>query len=204
MHWSLWIALRLSILSVKLIGEGLARSFRWLICLGSELHTRWLVQYYVGISNDLYPVFHHPDLPRAHILWQSLVIRPYRPSFLASALDSIQCQHKADECKFLPVFMCCSLKENVVFIPREYLAHLTLLSWMICPIGGKWPCSSWFIGCCSGICLKQHAASLGCFSSSFFSKSVLTTTKWCNYTVVLKKLHPAVILVLFYRYPYCY
>ena len=33
----------------------------------------------------------------------SLAIHSYQPLLLISALDDIQCQHRADECKFLLV-----------------------------------------------------------------------------------------------------
>ena len=52
----------------------------------------------------VYHHHHHQGALMLQITWSlSLAVRHYHPSLLVSPLNSIQCPHRADECKFLRV-----------------------------------------------------------------------------------------------------
>ena len=85
------------------------------------------------------------------LLCFSLAICFYHLS-LTSPLESIQCLHRADECKFLlvgqhwHVHVLESIQECPLWVCpyflQQYPACLVCLTWMVCEIGGKWSYSS--------------------------------------------------------------
>ena len=65
---------------------------------------------------------------------------------LRSPLDGTQCPHRDEKSE--PTLVCSSPLENVayefVLISPSCFARLT---WMVCEMGDKWPCSCCFQGC---------------------------------------------------------
>ena len=82
----------------------------------------------------------HQGVPAAWIpLIPSLASSPYQLSLLVSPLDSIQCLHRADECKFLLVgitlmFQCIEIQRRIYLINSSLLLQgvmLVLLEWFM-------------------------------------------------------------------------
>ena len=115
----------------------------------------------------------------------SLTFYPYEPSLLGSLPDSIQCLHRADECKFYwlvntGVSMCRRiLLMSLSFLHQLYPVCHAHLIWMVCEMGSTWPHSAAF-----KFFSKQHAASL-CSSHLTFSLNISLEFMWCNHTIVL-------------------
>ena len=111
----------------------------------------------------------------------SLFIRFCQPSLLVIPLDSIQCPHRADECKFLLMNPCLvvhrkTLLMNSFLLHQQWPAYLVHLSEMRGTVAILYDAVS-------RIYSKQHAVPL-CSSHQNFSPGVSLKSKWRNHTVV--------------------
>ena len=81
----------------------------------------------------------------------SLAILSNQSLLLASLLDGIQCQHKADECKFLLVSHMGVHRRTLLLSLSLFLepcpACLVCLTWMAYEMGSKWLYSSYLMEC---------------------------------------------------------
>ena len=103
------------------------------------------------------------------LLTLSLTISYYWSSLLVSPLDSTQCLHRADECKFLLVGQHGCVHILCLRSKNKFMS-LSHLSWLICEMGGKWPCNCSFFGCCLQNLFKTACRIFVLFPSSFFAR----------------------------------
>ena len=78
--------------------------------------------------------------------WLSLSIRHYRPTYSAGPQDYILCLYTAVVDRFMPDVQHLSPLENVAF--EQCPSCLVHLIWIILEMGGRWPYSCSFVGCC--------------------------------------------------------
>ena len=100
--------------------------------------------------------------------WPSLVTPPYRSSLLTGLQGYIPYPHRAAVCMFeltvLPLFghICTSLMSSSRLL-QQCPACLVRLTWIVFLIGGKWPYSWCFVGCCLHDLTKLNCLKWNCF-----------------------------------------
>ena len=121
------------------------------------------------------PIIHHYILLTAWISL-SLSIHSHHSSLLPGLPNCILYPHRADvsSCWLANtgMFICqCPLKNiaNEFIFASPEVSYMSRSSWMVCEIGGKWPYSCCFVGCCFQNLFKTVCSIFVSFPSSHFS-----------------------------------